>query len=143
MGAGAYIIFCVCLIAAFFVRRKLIHWRTITILGFFIDTPELYYRYPLVYNCVSWLLIFVLMMVVSSDFSFWIRISLFVIAVLIADLAGKVRALDDYRRNLREMLAEDDLDAERRETISRDLSKSDSQLLQEKRKIYRLMSGKF
>ena len=143
MGAGAYVIFCVCLIAAFFVRRKLIHWRTITILGFSICTPEQYIRHSGVYNCVSWLLIFLLMAIVSSDFSLWIRVAFFFIVVIAAECGGKLRALDEYRRNLREMLAEDDLDTERRETISRDLSKSDSQLLEEKRKIHRLMSGKF
>jgi hypothetical protein len=132
-----------CLVAAFFIRKKIVQWRTITILGFFIDTPEEYYRHPLVYNCISWLLIFILMVMVSSDFSLWIRVVLFLFVVYAGGFEGELKGIKQYRRNLREMLAQDDLDAERKERILLDLSKSDSQLSEERRRMHRLMRGKF
>jgi len=137
-----YVILLGCLVPTFFIRRQVVYWRTISIFGFSIDTPEGYIRHPSVYNCVSWLLVFGLFVVVSwfTEFSLYIRVVLFPILILVAEMEGKLKATEQYRRNLREMLEEDDLDAEQREKIWSDLSKSTSQLLEEKRRIHRLMS---
>ena len=70
-------------------------------------------------------------------------IALFLIAVLVAEMEGKLKATDQYRQILREMLEDGNLDAEERERILLNLSKSTSELLREGHRIHRIMSGKF
>lgn len=140
----AYVIFVVCLAATFFVRMKVVHWRTIALLGFSIDTPEPYMRHPRAYNCVSWVLVFALVGTVSwfTEFALWIRVTLFVIVVYVGEMEGKLKAVDDYRRNLRATLEEQELDADEREAIWRELSKSGPELVEEARRRRRFMAGK-
>ena len=105
----------------------------------------MYMRSPNTYNCISWLLVFGLLGVVSwfAEFRLWIRTVVFVITVLIADMEGKLKATDKYRQILREMLEDGDLDAEEREQVLGDLSKSTSELFRERYRIHRIISGKF
>jgi hypothetical protein len=141
MTANAYLILIGSLLATLFVRRQVVYWKTITALGFYCETPELYLRHARVYNVISWVLLFVLFVVGNwlRDFTPW----LFFIVILAATLAGKLKATHQYRRILREMLESDALDTDERERISRQLSKSASELLDEKRRLNRMMSGKF
>ena len=141
MTTNAYLILIGSLLATLFVRRQVVYWKNITVLGFYCETPELYLRHARVYNVISWVLLFVLFVVGNwlRDFTPW----LFFIVILAATLAGKLKATHQYRRILREMLESDALDTDERERISRQLSKSASELLDEKRRLNRMMSGKF
>jgi len=58
-------------------------------------------------------------------------------------MEGKLKATDKYRQILREMLEDGDLDAEEREQVLGDLSKSTSELFRERYRIHRIISGKF
>lgn len=141
----AYVILIGSLVVTFFVRRQIVYWKTITVLGFCCETPEKYMRSPITYNCVSWLLVFGLLGAVSwfTEFRLWVRTVVFLIAVLVAEMEGKLKATDQYRRILREMLEDGNLDSEERERILLNLSKSTSELLREGHRIHRIMSGKF
>lgn len=141
----AYVILIGSLVVTFFVRRQVVYWKTITVLGFHCETPEKYMRSPITYNCVSWLLVFGLLGAVSwfTEFRLWVRTVVFLIAVLVAEMEGKLKGTGQHRRILREMLEDGNLDAEEKEQILRDLSKSTSELLRERRSLRRMMSGKF
>lgn len=78
-----------------------------------------------------------------TEFRLWVRTVVFLIAVLVAEMEGKLKATGQYRQILREMLEDGNLDAEKREQILRDLSKSTSELLRERHRIHSVMSGKF
>ena len=101
-------------------------------MGFPLESPEYYIRYPRVYLLVSWVLIFGLFAIVSllTKFPLWIRVALYVAAILLAETRGKTWAIKECRRKLQQMLNENDLDDERKNYILRHLKMSDSQLLE-------------
>lgn len=133
------------LIISFFVRRQILYWNTIALLGFDFCTPEICMRHPGIYHCSSWFLIFTLFVIVSlsTAFSLWLRVVLFTIMVLVSEMEGKLKATKRYKWHLQDMLCEDDLDEERKKRIISDLNKSHSELLREKRELKRMLSGKF
>lgn len=105
----------------------------------------MYIRHPGAYRLLSWFLVFVLFGLASffTEFSLWLRVVLFIVVILIAEMEGKIKATHKYRRNIQEMLEEDDLDDETKNNILRDLKKSGSELLKERRRHMRILSGKF
>lgn len=48
-----YLILIVSLVITFLVRRQILYWKIITVLGFHFETPEMYMRSPNTYNCIS------------------------------------------------------------------------------------------
>lgn len=140
-----YLVLIAASIVILLVRRQVVYWKTIMILGFHTETPIHYMYHPRRYSVVSWLTIFVAVAIASffTEFALWLRTALFLLAILGGELAGQLRATETYRSILREMLEYPDRDAEDKEQILHDLAKSSFQLLREKRKAYRMMSGKF
>lgn len=123
----------------FFIGRKISAWTTISRLGFSSETPEAFLRHPRAYHLISIVLFFVAVIpllftnIIIFIFGFIVLLSVsFAVAIL-----GRKDGVKRCKNVLREMLKEDkSLDDKKKEEITQQLAKTDTQLLNGLRLFY-------
>jgi len=129
------IIFVVFIALYYLTFAKVSEWTIISDLGYKSETPEMFLRKPRWYH-IAYLVLFLIIVIISfftTLIAWYICITFLIITSFTAVMMGRIKAFNNYRKILHEMVA-DDNDPERKAWGEAESRKTNKELMDKVRK---------
>lgn len=131
------LLYLICGIICGFLYFKTNEWQTIVRLGFRSEAPAFFLKYSSLYHYICYVLFLIMFGSVVFQFKgllLWFGIVGILFEFFLLVISGRKKAFREYRKILTNLLKQSKTDSEK-QNIIKQLEKSDSELLDQSRKV--------